>query len=207
MTIDQFIEKLKNQGLTAEFTAGKLSISGIGDSYLSSSVMSKLFKLGEVNKTMAEKLVNTDSEDLHYWKNLLDELGDVYAPGEVTLQVGLNNDENSRIVLKTAFSLSKYSDFRNIGKDGNNYLAQLDEVLNVLTARQTELGAIENRLVSVLDEIEIKRENLVSSLSTIRDADIAEETSIYITQQILQQAAATLLATANQTPSIALGLL
>ena len=44
-------------------------------------------------------------------------------------------------------------------------------------------------------------------LSTIRDADIAEESSAYIRNQILQQAAMTLMATANQTPSIALQLL
>ena len=50
-------------------------------------------------------------------------------------------------------------------------------------------------------------ENITSSLSTLRDADIAEESSNYIQSQILQQAAATLLSTANQTPSIALNLL
>ena len=50
-------------------------------------------------------------------------------------------------------------------------------------------------------------ENLTSTRSTIRDADIAEESSAYIRSQILQQAAATLLATANQTPAIALELL
>ena len=40
-----------------------------------------------------------------------------------------------------------------------------------------------------------------------RDADIAEESSAYIRNQILQQAATTLLATANQTPELALQLL
>ena len=45
------------------------------------------------------------------------------------------------------------------------------------------------------------------NLTTIKDADIAQVSSEYIRQQILQQASATLLATANQTPSIALQLL
>lgn len=49
--------------------------------------------------------------------------------------------------------------------------------------------------------------NLVSTRSTIRDADIAEESSEYIRNQILQQAAATLMAAANQTPGIVLQLL
>ena len=43
--------------------------------------------------------------------------------------------------------------------------------------------------------------------STIKDADVAEESSSYIKAQILQQASATLLATANQAPSIALNLI
>ena len=45
------------------------------------------------------------------------------------------------------------------------------------------------------------------SLSTLRDTDVAQESSNYIQAQILQQASATLLATANQTPSIALNLI
>ena len=80
-------------------------------------------------------------------------------------------------------------------------------MLSTVNAKQTEFGAIENRLTSALDEISIQYENLVSSRSTIRDADIAEVSSEYIRQQILQQASATLMATANQSPSIALQLI
>lgn len=86
-------------------------------------------------------------------------------------------------------------------------LATLDEIIESVSNKQTELGSVQNRLESVLDEISIQYDNLVSSRSTIRDADIAEESSAYIRSQILQQAAATLLASANQTPSIALQLL
>ena len=57
-----------------------------------------------------------------------------------------------------------------------------------------------------LESISVQSENITSSLSTLRDADVAEESSNYIKAQILQQASATLLATANQTPSIALNL-
>ena len=66
---------------------------------------------------------------------------------------------------------------------------------------------MQNRLLSVLEEINTKQDNLISMQSTIRDADIAEVSSEYIRQQILQQASATLLATANQTPVIAIQLL
>ena len=86
-------------------------------------------------------------------------------------------------------------------------MGAIDDFIDVLSAKETELGAVSNRLESVLDEIEIQYNNLASSRSTIHDADIAEVSSEYIKMQILQQASSTLLATANQTPSIALQLI
>ena len=82
-----------------------------------------------------------------------------------------------------------------------------DELLTCITQKQTELGAVQNRLESALEAICTQRENLISSRSTLKDADIAKVSSEYIKQQILQQASATLLATANQSPSIALQLI
>ena len=66
---------------------------------------------------------------------------------------------------------------------------------------------MQNRFSSVLTSIEVNNENITSALSTIRDADITKESSAYIRAQILQQASATLLAVANQAPSIALSLI
>ena len=60
---------------------------------------------------------------------------------------------------------------------------------------------LERNLVSLILNLR------ASTFSTIQEADIAEESSAYIRNQILQQAAMTLMATANQTPAIALQLL
>lgn len=79
--------------------------------------------------------------------------------------------------------------------------------MSIIENEQTKIGAIENRLESALEQIGVAYDNLVSTRSTILDADIAEESSAYIRNQILQQAAMTLMATANQTPAIALQLL
>ena len=86
-------------------------------------------------------------------------------------------------------------------------LDKIDKVINEISSRVTTLGSAQNRIDSAIESIAVQSENITSSLSTLRDADIAEESSSYIQAQILQQAAATLLATANQTPSIALNLL
>ena len=86
-------------------------------------------------------------------------------------------------------------------------LDTIDNFITLLSEHETKLGAVQNRLESALDEISTQYENLASSRSTIRDADIAEVSANYIQQQILQQAAATLMSTANQSPAIALQLI
>ena len=86
-------------------------------------------------------------------------------------------------------------------------MTDLDKAITKVSDRQTKIGSAQNRVDSAISAITVQSENLTSSLSTIRDADVAEESSSYIKAQILQQASATLLATANQAPSIALNLI
>ncbi len=145
--------------------------------------------------------------------------------GDIAIQVGLYGDEFSRIKLdrnlfaasdvatlfskdvdEVAEACSGVNDTGVIGGQAD-MLAEIDEVINVISSRVTTLGAAQNRIESATESIAVQTENLTSSLSTLKDADIAEESSNFIQAQILQQAAATLLSTANQTPSIALNLL
>ena len=83
----------------------------------------------------------------------------------------------------------------------------IDEAVNNISSRRSIIGASMNRLDSTIDRIDIRKENLQSTYSTIRDTDIAAESSELTKQQILQQSAATLLQQANQTPSLALTLI
>lgn len=136
------------------------------------------------------------------------EAKDITIPTEYYLQVGINSDsKSSGITLTTYVDFSALSSLLQTGIEDESVLKQIDTLVNQVSLKQTEIGTAQNRLASVLEEISIKYDNLVSSRSTIQDADIAEKSSAYIRNQILQQAAATLLATANQTPSIALQLL
>lgn len=92
-------------------------------------------------------------------------------------------------------------------KGANQMLAVLDHAIADITERTTLLGATMNRLDSASDALQVQSDNLTSSLSTVKDADVAAESSAYISAQILQQASASLLSTANQTPTIALNLI
>ena len=122
------------------------------------------------------------------------------------------NSEEGYMALAAAFSGLKKSGNTFIIQDQTGYkpkdtLASIDAVLKDITSRMTTLGASQNRIDSAFSALEVQTTNLTSSLSTIRDTDVAKESSNYIQAQILQQASATLLATANQAPSIALNLI
>ena len=117
--------------------------------------------------------------------------------------------DDAEAVKEVARKCSGYNTTTNrlSGDAPSDMLAKIDAVINEISSRVTTLGAAQNRVESAIESIGVQSENITSSLSTLRDADVATESSNYIKAQILQQASATLLATANQTPSIALNLL
>ena len=88
-----------------------------------------------------------------------------------------------------------------------DFLCFLDDAIDNISARTALIGAYMNRVESAVDAIGVQKENIVSANSSIKDADVAEESSNYIKYQILQQSTATLLSTANQQPQLALNLI
>ena len=103
----------------------------------------------------------------------------------------------------TAICDAVYTDDRT----AREFLYFLDDAIENISARSALIGAYMNRVESAVDAISVQKENIVSANSSIKDADVAVESSNYIKYQILQQSSATLLATANQQPQIALNLL
>ena len=83
----------------------------------------------------------------------------------------------------------------------------LDEAINDITNRKSVIGSAGNRMDSALQTLTTQYENLSSAKSIITDADIAAEASSFTQNQILQQVSTSLLAQANQAPSIALSLI
>lgn len=142
------------------------------------------------------------------------------SAGEINIQCGIDSTANSQIKLSAdLFADSSASTLMGVdakaflkqftagGAQYNKALDQVDKAIKTISTRQTQIGAYQNRIESASDALTVRYEQTTSALSTIRDADVAEESSAYIKAQILQQASASLLATANQTPSIALNLI
>lgn len=128
-----------------------------------------------------------------------------FASGNQTrLQVGINGEDSSFLDFNTYFNVGN---LEGLDMSSAGSLSTIDNALKRSNSKQVEFGAVQNRLESVLESIGVSIDNLTSTQSTIRDADVANLSSEYIRNQILQQAAATLLSTANQAPAVALQLL
>ncbi len=151
---------------------------------------------------------------------------DLQADG-VTLQVGADYTEDNTILAdKSIFEAVTFSALTGITKAFNlttmnndqptadtpavdsfaEAVKNLDGAIDNITARKSQIGSVQNRLESALDTLTTQYENLSSAKSIITDADIASEASNFTQQQILQQVSTSLLAQANQAPSIALSL-
>ena len=83
----------------------------------------------------------------------------------------------------------------------------LDTALNQISASQAELGAIQNRLQHNIDNLSMGSMLTETARGRIVDADFAKETSELSKQQILSQAATSMLAQANQSKQSVLALL
>ena len=144
---------------------------------------------------------------------------------DIKLQVGITSDaDTSTITLEkeifakaTASSLIGEFKSKKVTKDvcdaayasdtdARAFLTNIDSAIENVTSRMTEIGGKQQRIISAMTAAGVMETNLTSTSSLIKDADIAEESSNYVKQQILQQTSASLLATANQAPSIALNL-
>lgn len=147
---------------------------------------------------------DNDYDEISLFSNSTEDLD---AENMITLQVGTNGDVYSQIQFNAYFSISDILGILDNGIDNSQNLDIIDNFLNRLNNKQVEFGAVENRLTSVLDSISVKYDNLVSTRSTLRDADAGKLSSQYIQQQILQQTAAALLSVTNQNPAIALNLI
>jgi len=130
-------------------------------------------------------------------------------------QVGVNNSTNDRITaaiadmhataLGGATALSAVNLDTKAG--AQSALAVLDEAITDVSSARAGIGALQNRLQTTIANLATARENLTAANSRIRDVDVASESANMTKSNILMQAGVSVLAQANQQPSVALSLL
>jgi len=134
--------------------------------------------------------------------------------GQIDIQVGLNNKaEEDRFTYdmnKTNVSMDRLG-MTGITvatkQDAQENLGKVDEAIKVLSSNRAELGALQNRLQSTVNNLQVYDENLSAARSRIYDVDMASETAELTRTNILTQAGVAVLSQANQNSSMALKLL
>lgn len=118
-----------------------------------------------------------------------------------TSAIGVDTDD-----MLTATAMAALSTTDQQAK-ANSAIAMADNAIGSISDIRANLGAMQNRLESVVTNLEHVSENTEQARSRIMDADIASETAKLTRNAILQQAGSAILAQANAQPQMALQLL
>ena len=86
-------------------------------------------------------------------------------------------------------------------------MEKVQAAISALSTRRGMLGAYENRMQSSYDSMSTRIESLESAKSVYVDTDIAEESTNFVQQQIMQQINISILSNANSLQQSALALL
>ncbi|MCE5312567.1 MAG: flagellin FliC [Nitrospiraceae bacterium] len=139
----------------------------------------------------------------------------------VTLQVGFRATTNDQLVVLSGIlsgltSSSSLASALGIGGTFSSIstataavsaLLAIDSAINTVAQNRGTLGSVQNRLNSTISNLQVASENFSAADSRIRDADFASETATFTKNQIMVQAATSILAQANVLPQQALTLL
>lgn len=155
--------------------------------------------------------------------------GLVGKDGKISFQVGANANDTTSVSLSSGFSIAQMKTAHGgtdkgtlvedaDGRNGNSFdvssaskaqsvLADIDSYIGYVDKKRGEFGAVQNRLESTISNQSNIAENESDARSRIRDTDYAEEAANLSQQNIIQQAATSMLTQANSRPQIALSLL
>jgi flagellin len=131
----------------------------------------------------------------------------------ISFQVGINTTTFDTIALGfggvsiSSLGLSGFSLTGSTATNATSSINALDGALRTVSTNRAQFGAAVNRLSIAISNTQTIRTNLEAANSSIRDVDVAEETSQLARSQVLLQAGTSILAQANQQPQLVLGLL
>ena len=128
----------------------------------------------------------------------------VGAQANQAITIGLTDMRSEALGLKGADGTKLNISTRD---KANAAINVLDNAISKALDQQTTIGSIESRLTYTSSNLTTSSENVQASESTIRDADMAKEMTEYTKNNVLLQAAQSMLAQANQSSSSVLSLL
>jgi flagellin len=135
------------------------------------------------------------------------------AATTITFQVGIQNTTSDRIdvgfggVDLTALGIAATNVSGATAANSQAAITSLDTAISTVSSRRALFGASMNRMSSTVSNLQSMRSNMSAAHSRIADVDVADETASMARNQVLSQAAVSVLAQANQAPQLALSLL
>lgn len=134
---------------------------------------------------------------------------DLTGLGAMDMQIGANEDQIISIrIPELSLQLMSIDDVDVRTEEGAaRGIEDTKTALEYVNSMRSLMGAYQNRLEHTVSTLNVTSEAMTSAYSGLVDADMAEETVEYSTQQIISQAATSVLAQANDRPSQALQLL
>lgn len=134
---------------------------------------------------------------------------DITGIGSMDIQTGANEGQQLAIRIPT-ISLNRLGIERTEVDTQDSSSRAIDEIkgaIQYVSDVRSRLGAYQNRLEHTVSNLDVTNENMTSAYSRIMDVDMAQEMTAYTTQQVISQAATSMLAQANERPSQVLQLL
>ncbi|MFS0559816.1 flagellin [Terribacillus sp. 179-K 1B1 HS] len=130
---------------------------------------------------------------------------------QVTFQIGANSKQQLTVSLQTmnatALGVETLDISSGTSAEISSMIDVLDSAINKVSSFRSNLGANQNRLEHTINNLNTSSENLTAAESRVRDVDMAKEMMNFTKNNILSQAAQSMLAQANQQPQGVLQLL
>ena len=134
---------------------------------------------------------------------------DTRTDGSANLQIGANGGQQLNLSIEDMRATSLGVKNLQVGtqSQANTAINVIDEATKRVSSERANLGAAQNRLEYTISNLDNTAENLTSAESTLRDVDMAKEMMEYSKNNILSQAAQSMISQANQQPQNVLQLL
>ena len=202
-------------GLLCSYNATTNTVSGAAVTSISAN--GKTYNASDLTVTSAGDIVTLSAKDGMSIQLQVDKLLtgtqtcnlELTGKGTMSVQVGANEGQtlDMRIPEISLSNMGITNTDVSSGDSAKEAINQIKDGLQYISDVRSRLGAYQNRLEHTDNSLDITTENMTSAYSRIMDVDMAEEMTVYSTQQVLSQAGTSMLAQANKRPSEVLQLL
>ncbi|PJI09832.1 MULTISPECIES: flagellin [Clostridium] len=163
--------------------------------------------------TLADEINHISQQTNFNGVNLLS--ADTSVANTLTFQIGSTSNAydsiglNINSIAMNATSLSVDTSSLSVSNNAQatGSMSIIQKAIDTVSTSRAYLGAVQNRLTHTINNLSTEQENLTTANANITDVDMAKEMMNYSKESVLQQAAQSMLAQANQNPQQVLKLL